>query len=176
MLSPASLVLYPVYILCGVAIMYSLMIALAATSIWLGRNQHLYNFWFYITNFSRYPMEIYNVSWGVPLMYFFTFAVPILVVINVPARLLAQPLDPRAAWEWPLAGFAVLATILSVILSRGVFQFALKSYRSPVRKVVIRSAEITSSHILPSSTWEQATDARERTRAVSDRLETIERQ
>ena len=25
----------------------------AATSIWLGRNQTLYNFWFYITNFSR---------------------------------------------------------------------------------------------------------------------------
>ena len=46
--------------LCGVAIMYSLMIALAATSVWLGRNQTLYDFWFYITNFSRYPMEIYQ--------------------------------------------------------------------------------------------------------------------
>ena len=39
--------------------MYSLMIILAAASIWLGRNQTLYDFWFYITNFSRYPMEIY---------------------------------------------------------------------------------------------------------------------
>ena len=45
---------------CGVAIYYSLMIALAATSVWLGRNQTLYDFWFYITNFSRYPMEIYQ--------------------------------------------------------------------------------------------------------------------
>ena len=44
--------------------MYSLMICLSATSIWLGRNQSLYNFWFYITNFSRYPMEIYNRGWG----------------------------------------------------------------------------------------------------------------
>ncbi len=129
-LSPMPIILYPFYILCGVAIMYSLMITLAATSIWLGRNQHLYNFWFYITNFSRYPMEIYNVSWGVPLLYFFTFAVPILVVINVPARLLAQPLHPRAAWEWPLAGFAVFATIGSLLLSRWVFTRALASYRS----------------------------------------------
>jgi ABC-2 type transport system permease protein len=129
-LSPVSLVLYPLYILCGVAIMYSLMIALAATSIWLGRNQHLYNFWFYITNFSRYPMEIYNVSWGVPLLYFFTFAVPILVVINVPARLLAQPLSPRAYWEWPLAGFALIATVTSLTLSRWIFTRALASYRS----------------------------------------------
>ena len=55
-------VLYLPYIVCGVAILYSLMISLAATSIWLGRNQSLYNFWFYITNFSRYPMEIYRGS------------------------------------------------------------------------------------------------------------------
>ncbi len=55
-----QIVLYPLYVACGVAILYSLMIALAATSVWLGRNQTLYDFWFYITNFSRYPMEIYQ--------------------------------------------------------------------------------------------------------------------
>ena len=49
--------LYLFYILCGVAILYSLMISLASTSIWLGRNESLYDFWFYITNFSRYPMR-----------------------------------------------------------------------------------------------------------------------
>ena len=84
--------LYVVYLLCGVAILYSLMISLASTSIWLGRNQTLYDFWFYITNFARYPMEIYNRGWGVPLWGFFTFVVPVLVVVNVPARILAQPL------------------------------------------------------------------------------------
>ena len=57
---PSILFLYPLYVLCGVAILYSLMICLAATSVWLGRNQTLYDFWFYITNFSRYPMEIYS--------------------------------------------------------------------------------------------------------------------
>ena len=44
--------------------MYSLMISLASTSIWLGRNQTLYDFWFYITNFARYPMEIYQPRLG----------------------------------------------------------------------------------------------------------------
>src|SRR5437868_6602805 len=34
-----QIVLYPVYVLCGVMILYSLMTALAATSVWLGRNQ-----------------------------------------------------------------------------------------------------------------------------------------
>ena len=125
-----AVVLYVLFIGCGAAIMYSLMIALSATSIWLGRNQTLYNFWFYITNFSRYPMEIYNRGWGQPLFGFFTFVVPILVVVNVPARILAKPLEPRADWEWWLIVWAAAATVMSVVASRWVFKKALGSYRS----------------------------------------------
>jgi ABC-2 type transport system permease protein len=121
---------YPVYVLMGVGILYSLMISLAATSIWLGRNQSLYDFWFYITTFARYPMEIYRRGWGVPLWGFFTFVVPVLVVVNVPARLLAQPLRPRAWWEWPLAAFAVAATAACLLGSRRLFKRALLSYGS----------------------------------------------
>ncbi len=109
------LVLYVFYLLCGVAILYSLMISLASTSIWLGRNQTLYDFWFYITNFARYPMEIYNRGWGVPLWGFFTFVVPVLVVVNVPARILAQPLHPHSSLSWQLACFALLATVVSLL-------------------------------------------------------------
>lgn len=129
-LEPASLLLYPLYIACGAAILYSLMICLAATSVWLGRNQTLYDFWFYITNFSRYPMEIYARGWGIPLWLIFTFVIPVLVVVNVPARLLAQPLTPRASWEWPLALFTLFATVACLLASRWVFQKALLSYRS----------------------------------------------
>lgn len=129
-INPFVALLYPAYILCGAAIFYSLTISMAATSIWLGRNQSLYNFWFYITNFARYPMEIYHRGWGIPLWGLFTFVVPVLLVVNVPARLLARPLDPRAWWEWPLAGFAICATIASLLASRWVFNRALGSYRS----------------------------------------------
>ncbi|MEZ6135996.1 MAG: ABC-2 family transporter protein [Pirellulaceae bacterium] len=127
---PTILVLYPLYVLCGVAILYSLMICLAATSVWLGRNQTLYDFWFYITNFSRYPMEIYTRGWGLPLFLLFTFVIPVLVVVNVPARLLAQPLTPRAQWEWPLAAFTLLATAAALFFSRWVFNRSLLAYRS----------------------------------------------
>jgi len=122
--------LYLVYLACGVALFYSLIICLAATSIWLGRNQSLYDFWFYITNFARYPMEIYQTGWGLPLWYIFTFIFPVLVIVNVPARLLAQPLVPREGWEWGLAGFSFVATIASLVISRWVFQRALRSYSS----------------------------------------------
>lgn len=125
--TPVQVLLYPVYVASGVAIFYSLMIALAATSVWLGRNQTLYEFWFYITNFSRYPMEIYRGEIGGPLRLFFTFIIPLLVVVNVPARLMAQPLD---AQNWPLAFFALLAAAASLWASRKLFQAAMLSYRS----------------------------------------------
>jgi len=127
---PIVVLLYPVFVLCGVAILYSLTIGLAATSIWLGRNQSLYDFWFYITTFGRYPMEIYRNSWGWALWGFFMFVIPILLVVNVPARLMARPLTPREPWEWLLAGFGIFATLTSVIISRRVFVGALRSYRS----------------------------------------------
>jgi ABC-2 type transport system permease protein len=125
--SVLQMVLYPGYLLCGVALMYSLMIALAATSVWLGQNQTLYDFWFYITNFSRYPMEIYRGPYGDPLRQVFTFVVPVLVVVNVPARLLAKPFDEQ---NWPLAGFAIVAAAGSLIVSRWIFQRAMLQYRS----------------------------------------------
>ncbi|HEV3339959.1 MAG TPA: ABC-2 family transporter protein [Pirellulales bacterium] len=119
--------LYPIYLACGLAILYSLMIVLSSISVWLGRNQSLYDFWFYITNFSRYPMEIYRGAIGTPLRLVFTFVVPILVVVNVPARLLAKPLDPD---NWWLAAFGLVATAGSVLGSRAIFNRALTSYRS----------------------------------------------
>ena len=126
-----SVVAYPIYLAVGVAILYSLMIALSATSIWLGQNQSLYDFWFYITNFSRYPMEIYQSGWGGWTLWgLFTFFIPVLVVVNVPARILARPLNPQAWWEMPLAAFTLFAAVVSLWASRRVFQWALKSYRS----------------------------------------------
>jgi ABC-2 type transport system permease protein len=127
---PVQIVLYLVYVVCGVAIYYSLMIALAATSVWLGRNQTLFDFWFYITNFSRYPMEIYQGPWGTPLRRVFTFGLPVLVVVNVPARILVRPVSPQSAEDWLLPGFAIVATVASLAASRWVFQRALWSYRS----------------------------------------------
>ena len=128
--SALQIVLFLFYLACGVLIYYSLMIALAATTVWLGRNQTLLDFWFYITNFSRYPMEIYVGRWGTPLRHFFTFLIPVLVVVNVPARILARPFVLQAQSDWLLPVFGAIATIGSLAASRWVFQRALASYRS----------------------------------------------
>ena len=131
-LSPGILLTFVFFVVCGALVMYSVMIVLASTSIWLGRNQNLYNFWFYITNFYRYPMEIYQrnvVGWT--LWGTFTFIFPILVVSNVPARVLAQPLGfPFKTWALGLGAYTIIATIGSLWVSRKIFKLALKSYRS----------------------------------------------
>ena len=131
-LSIFSLGAFVFFVLCGAAVMYSVMISLASTGIWFGRNQNLYNFWFYITNFYRYPMEIYQRNGiGMALWGTFTFVIPILVVSNIPARVLAQPLGtPWELWEWGLAGYAILGSLWSLWASRWVFRKALLSYRS----------------------------------------------
>lgn len=122
-----QVLLYPVYVAAGIGILYSLTIVLAAASVWLGRNTSIYDFWFYITTFSRYPMEIYNGPIGGWLRWGFTFVLPILIVVNVPARMLAKPLTRDYAY---LALFALAATAVSLVVSRWVFQRALLSYRS----------------------------------------------
>ncbi len=130
---PVNLVLYLLFILAGVTIMYSVMLALASTSVWLGRNQNLYMIWFYLTNFYRYPMEIYQrgaIGWG--LWGFFMFVIPILVVANVPARVMAQPVRASGGSPWEIWMIVLLgvAAVVSLIVSRQIFRWALSSYRS----------------------------------------------
>ncbi len=119
--------MYVGLIVCGVAFFYSLMITLASTSIWFGRNQGLYDFWFYITVFARYPRGIYSGSpMGEVLMFAFSYILPILLVVTAPARAIQEKvLTP----SW-LSLIPVIAAIIGLYLSRQVFTWSLKMYRS----------------------------------------------
>jgi ABC-2 type transport system permease protein len=124
---PIAWLLYPLLVACGVAILYGLIIMLAAATILMGRNQSLYDFWFYLTNFSRYPAEIYAGPWGGPLRTVCTFVIPILLVVNVPARAIAQPFTGES---WGGVAAAAVAAVAALVVSRVVFQRALVRYRS----------------------------------------------
>jgi viologen exporter family transport system permease protein len=119
--------MYLLLIAVGVAFFYSLMIALASTSVWLGRNQGLYDFWFYITVFARYPASIYSgTPVGEVLRFAFSYVVPILLVVTVPARVVtAKALQP----SW-ITAVAIAATFAGLFVSRGIFQWSLRHYRS----------------------------------------------
>lgn len=126
-----QVVMYIAFIAIAVVFFYSLMISLACTSIWFGRNQGLYDFWFYITVFARYPRSIYDgtdaskFESGEALQFAFSYVLPILVVVTVPARILFKTLDN---WQWAVA--AAVAALVGLWLSRVIFRQALLSYRS----------------------------------------------
>lgn len=111
----------------GVATFYSLMISLAALSVFFGRNQGLYDFWFYITIFARYPRDIYRNFWQGEIIYFvFSNIIPILLIVTVPSSVLAgKVLDPGYVW-----GILIGLTLLSLYIARRIFLWALDNYRS----------------------------------------------
>lgn len=130
-ISAAQVAAYVCFVGVGVAFFYSLMIAMASTSIWLTRNQGLYDFWFYITVFARYPRSIYNgvdarrLEFSEILQGTFTYAVPILLVVTVPARIIANGLSD---WHYPVIG--LVSSSVGLIVSRMLFKWSLRSYRS----------------------------------------------
>jgi ABC-2 type transport system permease protein len=126
-IEPVSVALYVLLVIAAVTFFYSLMIGLAATSIFFGRNQGLLDFWFYVTIFARYPSSIYSGSpTGEILRFVFSYVLPILLVVTVPARVL---LDKTLEPGW-LPGLTLLAGVVSFIAARIVFHWSLRHYRS----------------------------------------------
>ncbi len=121
---PLRLTAFVVLFACGVALAYSFLLLLTAQSIWLIRNQSLYELWWLFTSLARYPRGVFNASWASPIGWFFTFVVPMLLVVNVPAEAMVK------VFRWDLVAFTLLATVVLVYVSRKFFQLALKSYRS----------------------------------------------
>lgn len=125
--TPFMVLAYVGMLFLSVAFFYSLMLILAATSVFFGRNQGLYDFWFYITIFSRYPREIYLGSLAGDVLYFtFSSLIPVLLVVNLPAQVLAGKLfEPGWIWVWMM-----LATVVVLVLSRRIFLWSVDNYRS----------------------------------------------
>jgi ABC-2 type transport system permease protein len=120
----ARVLAFLVTFLCGTAIAYSFMLLLTSLSVWMVRNQSLMEMWWLFSSLARYPKEIYRGTWAEPIGVFFTFVLPILLVVNVPANVMVRALDPG------MVGFTVAATVALFWVSRKFFQHALRSYRS----------------------------------------------
>jgi ABC-2 type transport system permease protein len=121
---PARVATFLVTFACGTAIAYGFMLILTSLSVWMVRNQSLMEMWWLFSSLARYPREIFATEWAQPLGAFFTYFVPILVVVNVPANAMVRVLDG------PMVGLTVAATVLLLWLSRRFFHHALRSYRS----------------------------------------------
>jgi len=94
-LSPTILQLSGYLVLClaGILIHYSLMFLLASISFWTVRAQGIVWGYYNLFQLARLPDEAFQKGM---FKAFFTFAIPMILVSNVPARLLANKVEsPR---------------------------------------------------------------------------------
>jgi ABC-2 type transport system permease protein len=72
----------------------------------------------------RYPRSIYSGPWGKPFGMVFTFLLPVVVVVSVPAETMVRAFDPF------FIGWTIAAAVMMLVVSRWAFRRALRSYRS----------------------------------------------
>jgi ABC-2 type transport system permease protein len=120
--SPAQVALYLAAIGMGVMIHYAVLFCLAATSFWIVRSQGLIYGYYGLFNLGRYPDVVFRGLFK----FVFSWVIPIIVVTNVPARLLIRGADSPA----PLLLQLLLATAIVTVLTRLFWRAALKRYAS----------------------------------------------
>ncbi|MGL4461867.1 MAG: ABC transporter permease [Planctomycetia bacterium] len=122
--TPGMVAGYLVLLGSGVAVMYSLLLMMASSSVWIIRNQGLYELWFYVTLFARYPADVYDRgAAGTAIRTVLTFILPVMLAVTAPAEWWVRTTTWHSAY---LVGFGVVA----LLLSRWFFFHALRAYRS----------------------------------------------
>jgi len=111
-LTPALLQILGFLVLCaaGVLIHYSLMFLLATVSFWTVRAQGIVWGYYNLFNIARMPDEAFQGLFKA----LFTFAIPMLLVSNVPVRVLVKPLT-TPTWALLLLAMTVLCFFISEV-------------------------------------------------------------
>jgi ABC-2 type transport system permease protein len=117
-----SVFLYLIALAFGVAIHYAIMLTLAAVSFWIIRAQGLVYGYFNFLQIARYPDVIYPRAFR----FVFGWIIPVIIVANIPARLLIKPLS-EPLW---LMCHLTIAGGLALFISRTFWNFALRRYSS----------------------------------------------
>ena len=105
----------------GVLVHYSLMFALASISFWTVRAQGIVWGYYSLFNIARLPDAAFKGFFK----QFFTFALPMLLVANVPAKVLLNKLTS----PFDILLLLLLATAC-LVFSEAVWRFSLKHYTS----------------------------------------------
>lgn len=121
---PVRVAVFLVTFACGTSIAYSFMLLLTSLSVWMVRNQSLMEMWWLFSSLARYPKQIFQGTWAAPVGFFFTFFLPILLVVNVPCEAMVRILDVKSV------AYTVAASAVLFWVSRSFFRHALRSYRS----------------------------------------------
>jgi ABC-2 type transport system permease protein len=120
--TPVSVLLYVVALGFGVAVHYSIMLGLAGVSFWIVRAQGLVYGYFNFLNIARYPDVIFPRIFRM----IFGWVIPVVIIANIPARLLIKSLGQPTQLMLHL----VIASCIVFWLARVFWRFALRHYSS----------------------------------------------
>jgi ABC-2 type transport system permease protein len=117
---------YAALIGMALVILYSCVVLLASAAFWLASREALFDMWFALMEVVRLPSDTLTENpCLLPLRLALFYAVPVVMAVNVPARLGARLLcNP-----WDIGWLCVVA-VASLVVARRVFRRGLASYRS----------------------------------------------
>jgi ABC-2 type transport system permease protein len=119
--SMAQLIGFGALCIVGVLIHYSLMFILAVVCFWTVRAQGIVWGYYNLFNIARMPDEAFKGAFRAV----FSFGLPVLLVSNVPVRILAKGLEAPSAWL-TLIGIGVVWAVISELFWR----YSLRHYTS----------------------------------------------
>lgn len=120
--SIGQILLYIVTVCLGVTIHYAIMFGLASVSFWIIRAQGLMWGYYNIINLARYPDAVFR---GV-MKFVFSWLIPVIVVTNVPTRVLTH----ASTTPWLLIVHLLCASVLMLLFSRFIWRIASSRYSS----------------------------------------------
>jgi ABC-2 type transport system permease protein len=119
--SPLEIIGFALLCLVGILIHYSLMFLLASVAFWTVRAQGIVWGYYSLFNLARMPDEAFQGFFRA----FFTFAIPMLLVVNVPVRLLLHRLE-SSGQMFLLLGVGCVCFVISELFWR----FSIRRYTS----------------------------------------------
>jgi ABC-2 type transport system permease protein len=119
--SAAQLMGFGALCVVGVLIHYCLMFILAVVCFWTVRAQGIVWGYYNLFNIARMPDEAFTGAFKAV----FSFALPVLLVSNVPVRMLAKTIDAPTAWL-TLIGIG----LVWAVISEWFWRYSLRHYTS----------------------------------------------
>jgi ABC-2 type transport system permease protein len=119
--APAQVIAFVLLCVVGILIHYSLMFLLASVAFWTVRAQGIVWGYYSLFNLARMPDEAFQGFFRA----FFTFAIPMLLVVNVPVRVLLSRLTSPAQMSLLLGAGGVC-----FLLSELFWRFSIRHYTS----------------------------------------------
>lgn len=120
-----QILLFLAAVFLGMTVHYSVMFFLSTLTFWIKRAQGLIYAYFNLFNVGRHPDSVFKGAFR----FVFSWLVPVILVANVPARILAKPFASPASAALLLAQLFVASTGI-FFGTRYFWKLALKRYSS----------------------------------------------